>query len=86
MNPPLSRAGSEGSTTRAAGLGSRRFSGGDGMAAETERTVGGLTFKLVNTCDECPEQYDVILCDHFKVAYLRLRHGCFTAEIWLSGR
>ena len=29
----------------------------------------------------CPEQYDVLDADGNNVAYLRLRHGVFTAEI-----
>ena len=32
------------------------------------------------TCGACPEQYDVEL-DNKKVAYLRLRHGCFRVHV-----
>jgi len=35
--------------------------------------------RLVNTCEACPEQYDVYRDDK-KVGYLRLRHGYFRAE------
>lgn len=34
---------------------------------------------LVETCSAFPEQYDVFQ-DNKKVAYLRLRWGCFTAS------
>ena len=33
----------------------------------------------------CPEQYDVFL-DGKEVAYLRMRHGCFTAELTVEGQ
>ena len=36
-------------------------------------------YELIKTCDESPEQYDVKK-DGEQVAYLRLRHGCFTVE------
>jgi len=36
-------------------------------------------YELIKTCNESPEQYDVKK-DGEQVAYLRLRHGCFTAE------
>ena len=38
-----------------------------------------MTLHLVNTCDACPEQYDVFRGEE-KVGYLRLRWGSFTAE------
>lgn len=37
-------------------------------------------YRLEKTCDACPEQYDVYK-DGAKVAYLRLRHGSFRAEV-----
>ena len=36
-------------------------------------------YKLVLTCGACPEQYDVYDDEGTQVAYLRLRHGSFTA-------
>ena len=43
----------------------------------TEIVIRG--YKLILTCEACPEQYDVFRNgDH--VGYLRLRHGVFTAE------
>lgn len=36
--------------------------------------------KLVKTCCACPEQYDAFDQNGNQVAYLRLRHGCFTVE------
>ena len=39
-----------------------------------------MSFKLVKTCERCPEQYDVLLNGE-KVAYIRLRFGNLTAEI-----
>lgn len=40
-------------------------------------------YKLVRTCEECPEQYEIHRADNDRevVAYLRLRHGCFTVEV-----
>lgn len=37
----------------------------------------GLDLRM--TCGACPEQYDVFK-DGERVAYYRLRHGCFTVE------
>lgn len=37
-------------------------------------------YELIMTCGACPEQYDVML-DGEKVAYLRLRHGMFRADV-----
>lgn len=37
-------------------------------------------YKLVETCGACPEQYDVYRHGE-NVAYLRLRHGYFYAEV-----
>lgn len=34
-----------------------------------------------NTCDVCPEQYDVLNLDGKMVGYVRLRHGQLTAEV-----
>lgn len=39
-----------------------------------------LGFRLVQTCFACPEQYDVYLNGEY-VAYFRLRHGTFRAEV-----
>lgn len=36
--------------------------------------------RLVQTCQACPEQYDVFAGDE-QVGYLRLRHGHFTAQV-----
>ena len=36
-------------------------------------------YKLEMTCRACPEQYDVYDDEGTQVAYLRLRHGSFTA-------
>ena len=36
-------------------------------------------YELRMTCRVCPEQYDVYK-DGAQVGYLRLRHGCFSAE------
>jgi hypothetical protein len=36
--------------------------------------------RLVKTCDACPEQYDVYKKD-WKIGYLRLRYGHFTAQV-----
>ena len=47
------------------------------MTQEEEVNIKG--FRLVLTCGACPEQYDVFK-DGVEVGYLRLRHGCFTAE------
>lgn len=38
-------------------------------------------YTLDKTCDACPEQYDVFDAKGHKVAYLRLRHGQFYAQI-----
>ena len=37
-------------------------------------------YELVQTCGACPEQYDVFK-DGKKVAYFRLRHGWFRADV-----
>ena len=37
-------------------------------------------FDLILTCTACPEQYDVYK-DGQQVGYLRLRHGCFRADV-----
>lgn len=37
-------------------------------------------YRLQKTCYACPEQYDVYAGEH-QVAYLRLRHGCFLADV-----
>jgi len=37
-------------------------------------------YKLHQTCGACPEQYDVYLGGE-KIAYLRLRHGYFRADV-----
>lgn len=47
-------------------------------AREHETMIG--KYRLVLTCGGCPEQYDVLYGEK-KVAYLRLRHGHFRAEI-----
>lgn len=37
--------------------------------------------RLVQTCGACPEQYDAFHSETGEeIGYLRLRHGCFTAE------
>lgn len=41
-------------------------------------------YQLDQTCDACPEQYDVYL-DGREVGYLRLRHGYFRAEYTADG-
>jgi len=46
------------------------------IAAKVE--IDGYTLEL--TCGACPEQYDVFRHGH-KVAYLRLRHGEFRADV-----
>lgn len=38
-----------------------------------------LKYKLIMTCEACPEQYDVFLNDK-QVGYLRLRHGAFRCD------
>lgn len=38
-----------------------------------------MKLRLVKTCGGCPEQYDVFHGEE-NVGYLRLRHGCFTAD------
>lgn len=38
----------------------------------------------MKTCDACPEQYDVFLGEQ-QVAYFRLRHGYFRADMPDSG-
>lgn len=48
----------------------------------TNQTI--LGFELRETCGACPEQYDVYR-DGEKVAYLRLRHGAFRADVPNSG-
>jgi hypothetical protein len=42
-------------------------------------TVDG--YRLVQTCDAYPEQYDVFNFWGDQVGYLRFRHGCFTATV-----
>ena len=37
-------------------------------------------YTLEQTCGMCPEQYEIYLNDK-NVAYLRLRHGYFTAKV-----
>lgn len=37
-------------------------------------------YRLVLTCDMCPEQYDVYRGNK-QVGYLRLRHGYFCADV-----
>lgn len=51
------------------------------MDHEYTRMAGGeeITYKLVETCGACPEQYDVFIGEAY-VAYLRLRHGRFTVD------
>ncbi len=39
-----------------------------------------MSFRLVQTCGACPEQYDVFDENDEQVGYLRLRHGSFTAD------
>lgn len=39
-----------------------------------------LGYNIIQTCSACPEQYDVVRHGQ-QVGYLRLRHGCFTAEV-----
>lgn len=34
--------------------------------------------KFVQTCQACPEQYDVFDENMTQIAYIRLRHGCLT--------
>ena len=38
-------------------------------------------YKLVQTCQACPEQYEVFDSSGEQVGYLRLRHGHFTVEV-----
>ena len=38
-------------------------------------------YRLQQTCSACPEQYDVFDCLGNQVAYFRLRHGLFRAEV-----
>lgn len=38
-----------------------------------------MKLRLVQTCEACPEQYDVYL-DEEEIGYLRLRHGTFRAD------
>lgn len=37
-------------------------------------------YKLICTCEACPEQYDVLDKNSLKAGYLRLRHGHFRAD------
>jgi hypothetical protein len=37
--------------------------------------------KLIRTCSECPEQYDVIYKDH-RIGFLHYRWGLFEASIY----
>ncbi|KKN88767.1 hypothetical protein LCGC14_0243740 [marine sediment metagenome] len=39
-----------------------------------------MSFRLVQTCGACPEQYDVLDENDEQVGYLRLRHGGFRAD------
>lgn len=41
--------------------------------------------RLERTCYACPEQYDAYDPNGRKVAYLRLRHGCFTVDMPHTG-
>ena len=41
--------------------------------------------KLVQTCEACPEQYDVVLDSGKIVGYLRLRWSHFTVEYLPTG-
>jgi len=47
-----------------------------------EKTVLKLRekYRLKESCGACPEAYEVYLGDR-EIAYLRLRHGCFTASV-----
>jgi hypothetical protein len=38
------------------------------------------SFRLVQTCSACPEQYNVFDENENQVGYLRLRHGIFRAD------
>jgi hypothetical protein len=42
-------------------------------------------YRLICTCGACPEQYDVFTAAGQKVGYLRLRHGCFRADVPACG-
>lgn len=42
-------------------------------------------YKLVMTCSACPEQYNVFDNEGKQVAYLRLRHGWFRADVPTCG-
>jgi hypothetical protein len=44
-----------------------------------------LNFRLQQTCYACPEQYDFYMGDQ-NVAYLRLRHGHFYAQVPFGGK
>lgn len=46
-------------------------------------SIAGLG--LVLTCSACPEQYDVFDGRGRKVAYFRLRHGMFRADVSDAG-
>ncbi len=48
------------------------------MNGAKDRVIDGLNLHC--TCGGCPEQYEVFDGDE-QVAYLRLRHGEFTAEV-----
>lgn len=43
-----------------------------------------MIFTLKQTCDACPEQYDVFIGTQ-QVGYLRLRHGHFRCEYPVCG-
>ena len=45
---------------------------------QANRTIAGYELSL--TCFACPEQYDVFRAGE-RVGYLRLRHGCFRADV-----
>jgi hypothetical protein len=49
--------------------------------SETARMLTADDISLTQTCYACPEQYDAYDPDGRKVAYLRLRHGCFAVDM-----
>lgn len=50
----------------------------DGVKWPTSQTIDGLELRV--TCESHPEQYDVYDGDT-QVAYFRLRHGYFSADV-----
>lgn len=40
-----------------------------------------MKFKLVKTCNACPEQYDVYLGEN-KIGYIRIRHGLMRVDCY----